>query len=458
MGRPSVLATVLALALVVVPPDMTLNGASSQSGSRDATSRLGALVPQIEKNLRENVIAFWYPRSVDRRHGGYIVHFGPRGEALDGGTKMIVTQARMVWLSSRLLRSALDPPHRAGPRAAGTPVARPDFREAADRGFEFLRDRMWDRAHGGFYWEVDPSGEQVRRPHKHLYGQAFGLYALSEYYLATKRADAIALADTLFALLESKAHDARYGGYREFFADTWGPPPAGEQPYLGGSVDQKLMNTHLHLMEALTTYYRAKPTPLARQRLQELVAIESQAVVRHGWVACTDRHRLDWTPILDGEGSRVSYGHDIENIWLIADALRALGEPTAPLHGLFVDLFRYSRKHGYDEIEGGFFESGPSGQDADRRRKVWWVQAEALVSALTMYELTDDPAYLDVFERTWRFVNTRLTDWTHGEWHESIREDGQPHGNKAHQWKAGYHNGRALLESLERIRAVSGQR
>jgi cellobiose epimerase len=443
MGRPSLVATVLALALVVVAPDVTLRGASSQSDSRDATSRLAPLVPQIEKNLRENVIAFWYTRSVDRQHGGYIVHFGPRGEALDGGTKMIVTQARMLWLSSRLIRSAL---------------ARPDFREAADRGFEFLRDRMWDRTHGGFYWEVDPSGKQIRRPHKHLYGQAFGLYALSEYYLATKRADAIALADKLFALLESKAHDDRYGGYREFFADTWGAPPAGEQPYLGGSVDQKLMNTHLHLMEALTTYHRAKPTPLARQRLQELVAIESQAVVRHGWVACTDRHRLDWTPILDGEASRVSYGHDIENIWLIADALRALGEPTAPLHGLFVELFGYSRKHGFDEMDGGFFESGLPGQHADRRRKVWWVQAEALVSALTMYELTGDPAYLDVFERTWQFVNARLTDWKHGEWHESIREDGQPQGNKAHQWKAGYHNGRALLESLERIKALSGEK
>jgi mannose/cellobiose epimerase-like protein (N-acyl-D-glucosamine 2-epimerase family) len=64
-----------------------------------------ALAPRIEENLTRNVVPFWFPRSVDTKDGGFIVHYGPKGEALEGGVKMIVTQARQTWLASALLRS-----------------------------------------------------------------------------------------------------------------------------------------------------------------------------------------------------------------------------------------------------------------------------------------------------------------------------------------------------------------
>jgi mannobiose 2-epimerase len=311
---------------------------------------------------------------------------------------------------------------------------------------------------------VDPAGTKVLRADKHLYGQAFGLYALSEYSLATGNREAHALADRLFDLIDARAYDQEYGGYREFFTRDWSAPLPGTSGPLGVPADLKLMNTHLHLMEAFTTYVRAgadagRQAPArARERLAELVAIETQAVVRHGWTACTDRHRRDWTPVLEGDAARVSYGHDLENIWLIVDALRALDRPTAPYHQLFRALFDYSLRHGYDVATGGFFESGGPGKPANRRAKVWWVQAEALVSALTMFQLTNDPRYEEVFARTWEFVNAKQTDWQAGEWHEAIEPDGQPRrGNKAHAWKAGYHNGRALIEALERISAVARQ-
>jgi cellobiose epimerase len=412
--------------------------------SESPVQRLAALVPALEKNLRANVIPFWFPRAVDRENGGYTVHYGPKGEPLSGGTRMIVTQARTLWLASRLLRSQF---------------AQPAHREAADAGFRFLRDRMWDAEHGGFFWEVDPIGTKVLRPQKHLYGQAFGLYALSEYHLASGNPDAIALANRLFALVDERAHDDEYGGYREFFARDWSAPAANEKSPLGAPAAMKLMNTHLHLLEAFTTYVRAGAPPRVRERLAELVAIESQAVIRRGWMASTDRHRRDWSPVLDDPTTRVSYGHDLENIWLVVDALRALDQPTAPYHDLFRGVFDSALKYGYDETSGGFFESGLPGKPADRRAKIWWVQAEALVSALTMFDLTRDTRYVDVFERTWRFVDSTQTDWTSGEWFEAVEPDGRPRAtNKAHAWKAGYHNGRALIESVERIRLLNAPR
>jgi mannobiose 2-epimerase len=412
-------------------------GRAQVPASRPDSFDARAMRARVQQALDQNLIPFWFPRSVDTANGGYTVHYGQQGEVLPGGTKMIVTQARMLWLSSRLLRAR-----------PGTAI----FQSSADAGFAFLRDRMWDGRHGGFFWEVDPAGREVRRADKHLYGQAFGLYALAEYVRATGNRDARALADQLFDRLERTAHDATSGGYRESFTRDWQVPPMGSNGPLGAAPDVKLMNTHLHLLEALTTYVQAGAGALARRRLAELIAIETQAVVRSGWVACTDRYRSDWRPILDDPWSRVSYGHDLENIWLVIDALRALEAPVAPFRDLFVQLFTYSRLYGEDSERGGFFDSGPPRAAADRRGKTWWVQAEALVGALAMLELTRDRQYAESAMRTWTWIDRHQIDWTHGEWHETLQPDGSPRPvNKAHAWKAGYHNGRALLEVLERL-------
>jgi len=417
-----------------------LAGAAPPPSAQDLAAHAAAL----EKNLIANILAFWHPRCLDREHGGYIINFGPQGESKGPGTKGIVTQARTLWFFARMARAGY------GGREA--------MLAAAETGYRFLRDKMWDAAHGGFYWEVEPTGAKPLRPGKHLYGQAFGLYALSEYALASGREDVLEFATRFFGLLDEKAHDPLHGGYIEFFGADWSEPPPGAAPYAGGVTGQKLLNTHLHLMEAISAYLRASGSQTARIRLTELAAIGGNAVVRKGPIACTDRYQRDWTPLLDGEWSRVSYGHDLENIWLLIEASETLGISPSPYTELFRHIFAYSLEHGFDSKDGGFFESGPLGAPAGRKTKIWWVQAEALVGALAMYKLTRDPRYYAVFEQTWRFVNQRQTDWEHGEWHANLTPEGEPRGDKANLWKGPYHNGRAMIECIAHLRALEAER
>lgn len=218
--------------------------------------------------------------------------------------------------------------------------------------------------------------------------------------------------------------------------------------------DYKLMNTHLHLMEAMTTFYRASRLPLARERLLELMTIESNTVVRKDLAACTDQYKRDWTPVLEGNGARVSYGHDLENIWLLADAAAAAGVPVAPLLDLFRTNFAYSKQYGWDEKDGGFWYWGSFRQPASGRSKSWWVQAEVLVSALTMYKLTGEPQYRDIFLKTWEFVNKHQIDWKNGEWWPEVDASLRARGDKGGLWKAAYHNGRAMIECLALIQEL----
>lgn len=392
----------------------------------------------LVKTLKDNILAFWHPRCLDTA-GGYMVDFDAQGQPKPSGRKMIVTQARMLWFFSRMARAGL------GDRKA--------MLAAAGHGWRFLSRKMYDERLGGFYWEVDAAGTQITRSAKHLYGQSFGLYALGEYALASGRTDVLDFAGRFFDVLERRAHDGEHGGYRESFQVDWSPGRAGEISPMGLPHELKLMNTHMHLMEALSTYYRASRRGQVRERLRELIGILSNAVIRKELPAGTDQYTEEWTPVLKGAGARISYGHDMENVWLLHDACDAAGQSFSPYLDLCRGLWKYALRYGWDNDRGGFFYTGDFNQPADNRVKSWWVQAEALVSALTMWKLTGEPDYFERFRKTWQFVTSFQIDRERGEWHESVQPDGRGTGNKGSAWKAAYHNGRAMIECERLLRA-----
>lgn len=390
----------------------------------------------LKKILMENILPFWYPQTVDREKGGYQLNHDIQGRFKGPANKSLVVQARCVWFFAHLFREGY------GTR---------DHLDAARIGFEFLRDHMWDNQFGGFYWEVDAAGDAFVLPDKHLYGQSFALYAISEYYLASGNEEALRLARKLFGILEYITYDTRFGGYLESFRRDWSIQPTAGQSYMGAPHDVKLMNTHLHLMEAFTTYLIASQDPTARQRLIELIFIQSNTVLRKRLGACTDRYSRNWTPVRDAAFERVSYGHDLENIWLLMDACAAAGIPDSPLMNFFASLFDYSYQYGYDRNKGGFYYTGPFNGPANQRNKDWWVQAEALVSSLRMWKQTGEKVYDEVFRLTLDWVNRYQVDWEHGDWFSDIAENGAPSGDKANAWKGPYHNGRAMMECLKHL-------
>jgi cellobiose epimerase len=394
----------------------------------------------LERILTENILSFWYPQVVDTKDGGYRLNHDLEGRWRGPATKHLVTQTRTVWFFSRLVNSDYE---------------RSEYLKAARHGYEFLRDRMWDREFGGFYWEVDSSGHTAVRPEKKMYGQAFGLYALTEYTVASGDPNAKATAEELFTLIETKAHDKEHGGYREIFNRDWSPMPTRAASRLNDPASIKRMNTHIHLMEAITTFLDFTREPMARERLIELILVNSNSVVRKNVGACTDQYLENWQPLQGPNHDRVSYGHDVENIWLLVEACRAAGISGSLLLDLYRTVFNYALEYGFDRRDGGFYDSGPFDEPADRREKIWWVQAEGLVAALEMYRLTGEQLYWDCFTLVLDWIVKRQVDWQHGEWYEMVDNGGSASGVKAGPWKAPYHNGRAMLRCLDLLDSAS---
>lgn len=410
-------------------------------------------LPRLKNDLEEVVLDFWYPRAIDETHGGFLTSYEVDGSFAGNDRKMIVTQARMVWFSSRLAREGYGEM----------------FIDAARQGYEFLTEALRDETAGGYHWAVERDGTVIK-PNKHMYGQSFVLYALSEYYRASGDETARDRAVELFETLEREAYDEKHGGYVEYFRPDWTPITSGGT-YLDNiepdwspkeDVDAKLdpttklMNTHLHLMEAFTTFYLATDHDIGGERLAELLTINTNTVVRKQLGACTDKYAPDWQPRLENENHRiVSYGHDIENVWLTMDAAAALDIPLSYYRDLYETLWDYTLEYGYDGTRGGVYFYGPFEETATSRIKAWWVQAEAIVSALRTFELTGDDVYADVFADTYEFIHKYHVDRDAGGWHSGITEKLDPVGRKGAIYKSAYHNGRALIEcinALERLR------
>jgi mannobiose 2-epimerase len=192
-----------------------------------------------------------------------------------------------------------------------------------------------------------------------------------------------------------------------------------------------------------------------RQRLAELLVINT-STVRHPEFPCNiDGWRPDWRMIETPANLRASYGHDVECAWLVLDAVRALGQPPE-LHRAWAEaLCGYSLKYGYDSKHGGFFYTGPLGQPAADTRKEWWVQAEALVAMLEMYRLTGRQAYYTAFSQTLDFVE-KYQVAKEGGWWATRAADGSPQGNqRSSPWQGAYHSGRSMMLSAKMLEELA---
>jgi mannobiose 2-epimerase len=322
----------------------------------------------LERIFTHNITPFWYPGVIDKDDGGYRLNHDRRGQWKGKANKSLVTQARMLWYFSRL---------------ANSNYRTQAYLDAAHHGYDFLFTAMWDNDDGGFYWEVNSEGTATSKSYKHVYGQAFALYALTEYAKASGQQSALTLAKQLFGLLETHAYDSEHGGYKETFGSNWKDSPAlSKEDWHIQDPSAKTFNTHLHLLEAITQYYRFTLDEKARDRIWELIFVLSNTVLRKQVGVCTDQFHRDWTPLRGPKHDRVSYGHDLESIWILAEAYQTLGISNSLNMDFYQTLFFYALRYGYDSQYGGFYTEGYFNAPADKREKFWWVQAEAILSAL----------------------------------------------------------------------------
>jgi mannobiose 2-epimerase len=290
---------------------------------------------------------------------------------------------------------------------------------------------------------------------KQTYGQAFGIYALAEYFRATGVQEAFDRADRLFEDIEAHAFDPVSGGYWEARGRGWKPIDDIRLSDIDLNAPFS-MNTHLHLLEAYTGLVRASGTPRHRDRLRAVLKIMLDRIIdaeTGRLILFQDEH---WRPMSDV----VSYGHEIEASWLLCEAADTLADDALSVRARAAALRLADGvlARGYDTADGGIlYELSPDGHlNTD---KEWWVQAEGVVGLLNAYELSGRSEFLDAALRTWDFIDAHIIDRVVGEWRTRVTREGEPIPGFARVdfWKCPYHNARAMLEIAERTRILRAQ-
>jgi len=391
-------------------------------------SLLKQLKEEMRAELIHGILPYWMGRMVDVEQGGFYGQIDGADRIIGGAGKGGILNARILWTFSSA--------YRVQPDSA--------YLHMAERTYGYALKYFFDEEMGGTYWLVNADGSPADTK-KQIYSQAFFIYALTEYHMASGNEEALAKAKELFHLIEQHSRDTQVGGYFEAYSRDWqllDDLRLSEKD----ENEKKTMNTHLHILEAYTNLYRVWKDPCLKEALEALILIFADHIID----TRTGHMNLFFDEQWTRKGTIDSYGHDIEASWLLYEAAQVLGDPALLLRveSLSLQLVQTTVREGLQSDGSIWYETDTRRGHTDTDRH-WWPQAEAAVGFMYAWKLSGDAAYLDKSAATWQYISAHLIDRTHGEWYWSIR-DGKPNlaEDKAGFWKCPYHNSRMCIEII----------
>jgi len=432
-------------------------------GSLNIDNDRMALAHELEESLFSYILKPWYPRIIDSLNGGYHSNYAHDwSREANSGNRALVQQARHLWATSLIYEHY--PEHM-------------EYLDYAENGFRFLEEAMWDEEFGGFHAYCTQEGAFVESTvhEKKIYGQAFAVYGLSQYYRVSRDAEALELAKNAFLWMEEHAHDKEFGGYFELLGRDGSPvidetPAEGQDGFLRMGI--KDYNSSIHVMEALSELYRIWPDSLVRARLEEMFYLIRDTFVHpDGYLQLF--FEPDWTLVSREEAeagdeagqwfkTHFTYGHDVETAFLLLETSHVLGwgedEKTLFIAKQLVD---HSLASGWDTEKGGFYDAGIASEEGIRiinNHKSWWGLVEGMHALLLMHTLyPDDPQdYYSLFLKSWEHIDTFLIDKTNGGWYNAATDTYPENVDrpKSHIWKTTYHNVRGMLNCIQMLRNI----
>lgn len=387
------------------------------------------LIKEQEDEL-SRILEFWL-KAIDYKNGGFYGTILGDGIIQKDASRGAILNCRILWTFS----------------AAYNYNKNEKYLKAASHVYQYLKKYFIDSEFGGVFWEVDANGHTINT-RKQAYAQGFAVYGFSEYYRASGDEDSLDYAKSIFHLIEEKFWDDSHAGYIEALASDW---THLEDMRLSEKEENfpKSMNTHLHILEPYTNLYRVWKDPKLAKAIAQTIRVFLDRIINHTSANFHLMFEADWTV----KSNIVSYGHDIEGSWLLAEAAEELGDENLiqEVNEMAVRMVDVSLENGLDEDGALFYETENGHLDTDKH---WWPQAEAMIGCVNAWQITGENKYLQHAERFWNFISLKLVDNELGEWFWRVDKRGNPYLNdvKAGFWKCPYHNTRALIEVCNRLK------
>ncbi|SHM42875.1 AGE family epimerase/isomerase [Mucilaginibacter sp. OK098] len=397
-------------------------------------SQLTIYKKELQDELK-NILTWWAAFTPDNENGGFYGKIDNDNQITAEAPKGSVLNARILWSFS----------------AAYNRQPEVGYLEMAERAYQYILAYFIDEEQGGVYWSVDYKGKPLD-PKKQVYAISFTIYALSEYYRASKTEAAKQKAIDLFYLLVEKAYDPVKTGYFEAFTKDW-KPIDDLRLSTKDANEKKTMNTHLHVLEGYTNLFRIWPDKALGEHISSLLNNFFDHFIDKETGHLVLFFDEDW----NRKGDLVSYGHDIEATWLLLEAAEVIRDEESIKKIKEITIAMADATIAGIDTDGGLWYEYEPGENYLVKEKHWWVQAEAMVGFFNAWQISNDEKYLDIALKNWEFIKDKILDKQNGEWFWGIDENGHAMQNedKAGLWKCPYHNSRACLDTIIRLEGFS---
>ncbi|WP_149206454.1 AGE family epimerase/isomerase [Flavobacterium johnsoniae] len=379
----------------------------------------------------DSILNYWSKHTLDNQNEGFVGQIDFNDHIVANAEKGSVLNSRILWTFSSSYQITKKENHK----------------EIAKRAFEYLSKYFYDPEFNGLFWSIN-ADKTPKDTKNQIYALAFAIYGLSEYYVISQDQKALETAVNLYKSIQKYSYDPVNKGYLEAFTRNWQPI---EDLRLSDkdANEKKTMNTHLHIIEAYANLFKVwKDETLKKDSIELLETIEKHFINTE-----TGHLRLFFDENWIEKPDVISYGHDIEAAWLLLQCAEVLEEENliANYKKHAVQIAEVT-KEGFDTDGGLWYEFEPKENELIAE-KHWWVQAEALIGFYNAYQLTEKEEYLEIVFKNWNFIKKHILDHKNGEWFWGIYKDySLIEKDKAGFWKCPYHNSRACLELINRIK------
>lgn len=393
-------------------------------------TKLKQLKAELSAEL-DSILEYWSKHTIDTQNGGFVGQIDFNDHIIVNTEKGSVLNARILWTFSSSYKITKNESHK----------------EIAKRAFEFLSDYFYNDEFGGLFWSIN-ADKTPKDTKNQIYALAFAIYGLSEYYAISKEDKALEIAINLYLKIQEHSYDPENKGYFEALTRNWQPI---EDLRLSDkdANEKKTMNTHLHIVEAYANLFKVWKDKKLQSDIIELL----ETIEKHFINTETGHLRLFFDENWIEKPDVISYGHDIEAAWLLLQCAE-ISEDENLINNYKKHAIQMAEvtQEGLGSDSGLWYEFDPEKNELIAE-KHWWVQAEALIGFYNAYQLTGDQKYLDIVFKNWKFIQKHILDKQNGEWFWGIYSDNSLiEKDKAGFWKCPYHNSRACLELIQRIK------
>lgn len=337
--------------------------------------RTDNLIKEAKEVLQWDILKFW--SVMQDPQGGFFGDLGSDGEPDREAPRSLQLNARILWAYSTAYRL----------------FKQKEYLMPAINANDYFLKNFIDHKFGGVYSTVDKNGERVDTDCT-LANQALSIYALSEFYAATKDDEALKSAVNLYKIVRKEFRDEEKGGYYFKLSREFEKKDATKDAV-----------AHVYLAEGLSTLYRVWKDEALRYDLTALLTVITDKFydVRTGHMV--PKMDKDWNNLNMG----IQYGLDLEASWALLDA--AYATEDMDVVNMVKDPTTRLLMYGMEgqQVDGHV----AFGIDADGKlytTMVPYVQAEAVIANLCGWKYQCFAEGADNAFSLWAYIKAHLSD------------------------------------------------